>query len=160
MPHAVSSQKYIYGDKHLNQVTSFCSYALKPSSQDQCTFWMYLLPCIFNSLTKLSTEVSVSETQGDSGGPLTCREFSGQWFVAGVTSWGHGCGRTAFPGVYMRVTAIREWISNYLPFWGYGKEELRHHIVLEDTMGFYFAATTGIFCALVVKDDVCTPPST
>lgn len=99
-----------------NQVTSFCSYALKPSSQDQCTFWMYLLPCIFNSLTKLSTEVSVSETQGDSGGPLTCREFSGQWFVAGVTSWGHGCGRTAFPGVYMRVTAIREWISNYLHF--------------------------------------------
>lgn len=126
MPHAVSSQKYIYGDKHLNQVTYFCSYALKPSSQDQCTFGMYLWPCIFNSLTKLSTEVSVSETQGDSGGPLTCREFSGQWFVAGVTSWGHGCGRTAFPGVYMRVTAIREWISNYLHFWGYGREkELR-----------------------------------
>ncbi|KAL1023076.1 hypothetical protein UPYG_G00036140 [Umbra pygmaea] len=53
---------------------------------------------------------------GDSGGPLTCREQSGQWFVAGVTSWGHGCGRTGFPGVYMKVTAIREWISNYLPF--------------------------------------------
>uniref|UniRef100_A0AAY5KXH0 Peptidase S1 domain-containing protein n=1 Tax=Esox lucius TaxID=8010 RepID=A0AAY5KXH0_ESOLU len=53
---------------------------------------------------------------GDSGGPLTCREPSGQWFVAGVTSWGHGCGRSGFPGVYIQVTAIREWISDYLPF--------------------------------------------
>lgn len=60
---------------------------------------------------------SLSIIQGDSGGPLACRQPSGQWFIAGVTSWGHGCGRIGFPGVYTRVTSIRNWISTYLPFW-------------------------------------------
>lgn len=44
---------------------------------------------------------------GDSGGPLVLNGIQ-----QGISSWGFGCGRPKYPGVYTRVAYFAEWIKN------------------------------------------------
>jgi secreted trypsin-like serine protease len=58
----------------------------------------------------------VDTCQGDSGGPMF-GTAGGQRRVVGTTSFGVGCARPEYPGVYGRVgdSLLREWIRSQVP---------------------------------------------
>lgn len=57
---------------------------------------------------------------GDSGGPLaienslTVRVDDHRWVLAGIVSWGDGCGEVGKYGVYTRVSNFVGWINKDL----------------------------------------------
>ena len=48
--------------------------------------------------------------QGDSGGPIIYAS-QGQYYQAGVVSFGNGCAEANAPGVYSRVSSFIDWIN-------------------------------------------------
>lgn len=74
---------------------------------------------------------SQDSCQGDSGGPLLInnggkyevvgwyrsiflRQFLLNLSIVGIVSWGIGCGRPGYPGVYTRVSKYLNWLKNNL----------------------------------------------
>ena len=56
------------------------------------------------------TDMHITFSQGDSGGPMVVGNGN-SWEQVGVVSWGIGCGKAHFPGVYTRVTEMKGWIQ-------------------------------------------------
>jgi len=53
----------------------------------------------------------VDTCQGDSGGPMVRRDAGGHWLQVGIVSWGLGCARDGYPGVYSQVSTFRTAIK-------------------------------------------------
>ncbi|MBF0450877.1 MAG: trypsin-like serine protease [Candidatus Magnetomorum sp.] len=51
---------------------------------------------------------------GDSGGPLILRHAN-NWVLAGIVSWGQGCARPGYYGVYTRVSMYLDFIEQNVP---------------------------------------------
>ncbi|MFN3217005.1 MAG: trypsin-like serine protease [Acidimicrobiales bacterium] len=89
----------------------------------------------------------VDTCQGDSGGPLALLR-NDQWVLSGVSSFGVGCGRPAFPGVYARVATHVRWITRFVDDLRWQSERTtRRSVVIDDladglTYRFRVAART------------------
>lgn len=55
--------------------------------------------------------------QGDSGGPMVA-EDRGTRYLAGVVSWGDGCGRAKKYGVYTRASSFTAWVKKVIAKYG------------------------------------------
>lgn len=57
-------------------------------------------------------EGGVDTCQGDSGGPMFRKDNAGAWIQVGVVSWGYGCARAGYPGVYTEVSTFASAIKS------------------------------------------------
>lgn len=54
----------------------------------------------------------VDTCQGDSGGPMFRKDDAGAWIQVGIVSWGTGCARPGYPGVYTEVSTFASAIKS------------------------------------------------
>jgi secreted trypsin-like serine protease len=52
----------------------------------------------------------IDTCQGDSGGPMV-KSVNGAWVQVGIVSWGRGCARANYPGVYTEVSTFASAIN-------------------------------------------------
>ena len=72
---------------------------------------------------------------GDSGGPLVCIDSDLQPHVAGIISWGKGCAKAQYPGIYTRVGYYVDWIRSIIETGGENTPGVSEPIILPKEQG-------------------------
>nr|XP_004650757.2 ovochymase-2 [Jaculus jaculus] len=96
-------------------------------TQEKCEAALLILKNPISGKTFLCTgspDGGRDACQGDSGGSLMCQNKKGMWTLAGVTSWGLGCGRSwrnnkqkkeqGSPGIFTDVSKVLPWIYEHI----------------------------------------------
>jgi len=77
--------------------------------------WFCLLLPLRKFNVVINVRLFIKYFVGDSGGPLACqRSDSCDWYLAGITSFGKGCGLAGYYGVYTNVLNYDVWIRRNL----------------------------------------------
>jgi len=66
---------------------------------------------LHDGMTCAGGEEGKDACKGDGGGPLVCKGRGGDYMLAGLVSWGIGCGERGLPGVYVDIPYYSEWIN-------------------------------------------------
>ena len=61
----------------------------------------------YNNSFSFEKQGQIDSCQGDSGGPLVCDKK-----LVGIVSFGKGCARPNFPGVYTKLEKYTKWIDD------------------------------------------------
>ncbi|EFA02792.1 trypsin-7 [Tribolium castaneum] len=85
------------------------SVALRIVDKDTCQESYEQMPITERMVCAGSQNGGKDACQGDSGGPLVVDNV-----LVGITSYGSGCGDPDFPGVYSNVSALQDYIKQYL----------------------------------------------
>jgi len=98
-------------------------------SEEECTSSMGRM-ITENMLCAGFREGGKDACHGDSGGPLVVPDGEGGWQLAGLVSFGIGCARPAFYGVYTRVSQYHDWILAQIILEETAKEREEFEIML------------------------------
>ncbi len=98
-------------------------------SEEECTSSMGRM-ITENMLCAGYKEGGMDACHGDSGGPLVVPDSDGGWQLAGLVSFGIGCARPTFYGVYTRVSRYHDWILTQIIREETAEERAQYEIML------------------------------
>ncbi|XP_067391387.1 serine protease 53 [Emydura macquarii macquarii] len=103
--------------------TCKCSYNQSSSAAEAVS----ILP----GMLCATPQEKIASCEGDDGGPLICNE-KGTWFLAGLSSFGNGCGNRSRPGVHTEVTAYEEWIMEITRDGYFAKQSITVPVAIDE----------------------------